>query len=419
MSRMKQLAACVVTVCLTTAGLRAGDAALPRVAVFPLAGDAPVEQREKAAFGLRAKLDRTQAFEVVDGYAMTDLVSGLTTPVDVKTNVAQLKSLAPDAAVILWGSLDKQGGGSVLRLNLFDRRGGENAEPRVFDEAIPNTQDLRFVAEKILASLKDVKPFEHMTEDAITDDDAARRAWDDPANRNLVVNPDFNSAPAAAKSYKHEIRLAATTAPTTRPERVLLDEMGAYDPVQSPTGWHWVLGPKTTPVRFFDALPDTDQVVIYRAPARGGAESNPYLIMNLSRNTAENNGLVARSAFLPIKPNVRYRLAFRYRSDGPTQRVFVKGFTLTPDISGEKTEREIYRRQVPPSGATDGQWKDVTVDLNPQHNTFPVKLLRIDLYAYLSPGQIAFDDVVLKEVGAQTRVAKDDAIDLPVERKRK
>jgi hypothetical protein len=36
--------------------------------------------------------------------------------------------------------------------------------------------------------------------------------------------------------------------------------------------------------------------------------------------------------------------------------------------------------------------------------------LKVDLYAYLSPGRVEFSDVEVKEVGAPTRKAVDDAI---------
>jgi hypothetical protein len=88
----------------------------------------------------------------------------------------------------------------------------------------------------------------------------------------------------------------------------------------------------------------------------------------------------------------------------------VKGFTTAKTIDGKLGEREIYRRQVPPSEKTDGKWVTIVDELNPQHASAKVETLRIDLYAYLHPGVVEFDDVVLKAVGKQTRQMKDDAI---------
>ena len=102
-----------------------------------------------------------------------------------------------------------------------------------------------------------------------------------------------------------------------------------------------------------------------------------------------------------------------YRSDGPTIHPFIKGYIPVPPApgsSGDTGEREIYRRQVPPSGSTHGQWVTVVDDLNPQHPSLTVQYLRVDLYAYLAPGTVEFDDIVIKAVGEQTRHAKDDAL---------
>ena len=123
------------------------------------------------------------------------------------------------------------------------------------------------------------------------------------------------------------------------------------------------------------------------------------LAMNLSKGVAESNGLACLSDAIPIQAGMRYRLSFKYRSDGPTLHVFVKGYTTGKDIAGQPAEREDYRRQVPPSGTTDGQWKTVVCDLTPANPNFPVEHLPVDLYAYLSPGVVMFDDVQLKSIG--------------------
>ena len=47
---------------------------------------------------------------------------------------------------------------------------------------------------------------------------------------------------------------------------------------------------------------------------------------------------------------------------------------------------------------------------------FPVQYLKVDLYAYLHEGVVLFDDVTLKAVGPQNRVAKDKAIKPPATR---
>ena len=78
--------------------------------------------------------------------------------------------------------------------------------------------------------------------------------------------------------------------------------------------------------------------------------------------------------------------------------VFVKGYIKAKDISGEESDLQSYECQVPPSGQTHGDWKTVICDVNPQNVSGAPKFLKIDLYAYLSPGTVMFDDVQLKNV---------------------
>ena len=50
-------------------------------------------------------------------------------------------------------------------------------------------------------------------------------------------------------------------------------------------------------------------------------DGNNVLVMNLSKECAENNGMACLSAPIKIEPNTRYRLSFRYQSDGPKLRL--------------------------------------------------------------------------------------------------
>ncbi len=158
-------------------------------------------------------------------------------------------------------------------------------------------------------------------------------------------------------------------------------------------------------------LPDVDKVCILKVPGEAGNPPHNVLAMNLSKDCAENNGMACLSEFIKIEPKTRYRLQFKYKSEGPSLHVFVKGYTMARSAVGTGVEkRECYKRQVPPSGATGGKWVQVVDDMNPQNPTYPVQYLRIDLYAYLTPGIVEFDDIQLKAVGAITHQQKDDSI---------
>jgi hypothetical protein len=342
----------------------------PKVAVFPLAGTAPVDQRQAVGFSLRAKLDRDGHYEPIDGPTMDDLAGGKTPPLTAAP--ADLVKMAGDEspAVLVWGEMDgdvNTAGGASLHLKLLDTR-EKGAAPKQVDQTLRHPTDMRFAVENVLGALKGVGPFGHPIENAVTDDPAAAALW--KSNPNLVVDGDF------AKSGAWTALLRADK---------------------------YVVGVR-------DILPDTDKVEILRHPdGRGGLQN--VLAMTLSKGVAESNGLACLSAPVPIRPGVRYRLKFRYRSDGPHLHVFVKGYVPGTDLAGASSDVQCYELQVPPSNPTGNKWATVTADLNPQNPVGPPPAtLRVDLYAYLAPGTVMFADVELKAVGRQTRTAVDDAL---------
>ena len=361
-------AVCVLLAVLVAAACPAADVARPRIAFFPLAGTAKEDLRAKVGFSLRAKLDRTGAYEVIDGAKMAEVAGMADEPVTLKTAEPAVRELGAlvKADVLVWGEMT----GNTVKLNILDLRQDKPAV-RAIEKVINEPTDLRFVSEEILETLPGVAKFEHPSEEAVQRDEQAEKLW--ATNPNLVVNGDFAKSANWNAIYQSE----------------------KYIPPAA------------------NQLPRADKVAMVTLAEE---PSSPVLAMRLSRTCAENNGLACLSDAIPIKPDTRYRLSFRYKSDGPRLHVFVKGYTMAENIKGEKAEREIYRRQVPPTAGTNGQWVTVVDELNPQHVAFPVQHLRIDLYAYLSPGLVMFDDVVLKAVGKQTRDARDEAIDKPVTR---
>lgn len=340
----------------------------PRVAILPLSGGATAELKEKVSFSLRAKLDREGTYQAVSGIEAAE-AWGDDPPPTVQSEptgfLVRFKALAP--SIFIYGQLDGTIRDGTLTLAVWDARGGD--APKLVGKHLSAPTDLRFVSEEILTTLARIKPFEHPSEEAVQQDAVAEMMWE--THPNLAPNGGFDQA----------------------------------------SDWEGIYQLERYTVSIQPQPPGPDQVCIWKMP-----QGEQVLAMNLSRTAAENNGLACLSSAIPIEPQTRYRLQFRYRSDGPKLHVFVKGYTRTRNVRGELVEREIYRRQVPPTGATDGQWVVMTDELNPQHQALAVQTLRIDLYAYLHPGQVLFDDIVLKAVGAPTRHATDDAMDQPVTR---
>ncbi|MGA2498086.1 MAG: hypothetical protein ABSH20_10110 [Tepidisphaeraceae bacterium] len=359
---------------LATAAEPAADAAKkPKIAFFPLGGSSKQALRDQIGFALRAKLDRAGKYEVIDGPRMVDLAAESKEAITLDTPADAIKELAKidEPNILVWGQSDPGGGGTTIKLNILDLR-DPAGKPAQVTKVIKQPTDMRFVIEEILETLPGVEKFAHPVEESVWDDAKAQEMW--KKQPNLVYNGDFSE----------------------------------------PGKWEAIYMAEKYPVEISDKLPAVDKVNIYKLVENG--KTNNVLAMNLSKDCAENNGMACLSERIEISSGTRYRLAFRYKSDGPTLHVFVKGYTKAPNIKGEIVDREIYRRQVPPSGPTNGKWVEVVDDLNPQHVAFPVQYLRVDLYAYLGAGSVMFDDVVLKAVGKQTRKAEDDAIKKPVSR---
>jgi hypothetical protein len=282
--------------------------------------------------------------------------------VTLSSTPQQVRELAKqvDAEIVLWGELS----GEKLTMRVLDLRTPESQTHEI-ERAVKEPTDLRFAVEQVLESVQGMAAFEHPVEQRVWDDELSRRLWKE--GPNLLANGGFAAAGKWTGIYQSELYPA---------------------PLQS-------------------EMPPQDKVAIVR---KVGEDGSSALVLHLSKTCAENNGLAALSDPIRIKPETRYRLSYRYRSDGPRLFVFVKGYTLYAGPTGQKMQREIYRRQAPVLQSTDGKWVTIVDDFNPQHVSLPVQELRVDFYSYLHPGTVVIDEAVMKEVGAQTRKGKDDAI---------
>ena len=146
-----------------------------------------------------------------------------------------------------------------------------------------------------------------------------------------------------------------------------------------------------------------------------GRPDNKVIRFTLDREVAENEGLMYYSEPFPIEEGATYRFQCRWRSDGPTLKVFIKCYD--EDETGRR--REVYRSQQNlkaesentrntegdspifaerKSGQSPNTWNTQTEDFTPHHTKYSPKWGRVMLYAYLSPGAVEFDDVVVKQI---------------------
>ncbi|HEY4329270.1 MAG TPA: hypothetical protein VGN88_06010 [Phycisphaerae bacterium] len=138
----------------------------------------------------------------------------------------------------------------------------------------------------------------------------------------------------------------------------------------------------------------------------GGVEGNEYcLMMRMSKHTAENNGLSCESIWIPVENGKKYRFTAEYHSNGPTARLFLKGFAEKADQFSKKDDpetsrREFYRAQILPRKKNTG-WDLIEMDFTPStvKATDPkIEWMRVDLYIYLTAGDVFFDQVTMKKL---------------------
>ncbi len=151
-----------------------------------------------------------------------------------------------------------------------------------------------------------------------------------------------------------------------------------------PKGWDRAAGQQREPL---------GRLVRWTEESSGGdtRAKNCVILFTLDRNVAENEGVMYYSDFFPVEEGAKYRFQCRWRSDGPAAKVFVKCYA--EDESGRR--REVYRSQQNLKGPK-GQWNTQTEDFTPKHTKYAPRWGRIMLYAYLQPGRVEWDDVVVK-----------------------
>jgi hypothetical protein len=132
---------------------------------------------------------------------------------------------------------------------------------------------------------------------------------------------------------------------------------------------------------------------LVRWTSEKGKADNKVVRFTLDRNVAENEGVMYYSDFFPIEEGATYRFQCRWRSTAPAAKVFIKCY----DVDETGRRREVYRSQQNFTGPND-KWNTQTEDFTPKHTKYSPKWGRVMLYAYLSPGEVEFDDVTVKQI---------------------
>ena len=127
-----------------------------------------------------------------------------------------------------------------------------------------------------------------------------------------------------------------------------------------------------------------------------GNPKNRVIRFTLDKNVADNEGVMYYSDWFRVEEGAKYRFQCRWRSDGPAPKVFIKCYD---EVSESLGRREVYRSQQNLNGPT-GAWNTHTEDFTPRHTKYLPEWGRVMLYAYLKPGVVEFDDVIVKQIAA-------------------
>jgi hypothetical protein len=271
---------------------------------------------------------------------------------------------------VIAGSLNNR----TLTLTLYDR--GKQSKISTV-EIPPDNESPKLAFEKVLSDLTRMT-FAHVR-DVEADHSDARAEARFAAAENLVADPGF--------------------------------ELAVKDPKKMATSWERLLeaahdAPPLMTAEAAKTLP-ADHAAIVPATVAGDPKhaDGHVLMMRMSRRVAESNGLAVESTWIPVEQHKKYRFSAQYKSDGPTARIFLKGFAEKADAFGDKNDpeaarREFYRAQVLPRNK-NAAFELIEMDFTPGtlKATDPkIQWIRVDLYVYLHPGDIFFDDIVVKKL---------------------
>jgi hypothetical protein len=215
--------------------------------------------------------------------------------------------------------------------------------------------------------------------------------------------PKVERGTTVPASVSENEKPSAIRAPSARPDRLIAPEAPAVAPTPVP-------GPNL--VRnggFEDGAMGPDFWQPLRPPTFTRVEaSKPHgkvLRFEMPNSIAISTGLKFLGDPIPVEEGKTYYFAIDIRSEAPSVIMFIKGYS---NFRGR--EREIYNRkkEVILDGKK-GDWTHFSMTLTPQspggqkvlaHRGIDlphVEFLRVQLYTYLHPGIVDFDNVWLSE----------------------
>jgi len=153
-----------------------------------------------------------------------------------------------------------------------------------------------------------------------------------------------------------------------------------------------------------------------------GASGNRVIRFTFGAGVGDSTGVMYYSKLFPVEEGAKYRFQCRWRSNGPSPKVFIKCYDMMQSeysaqqgykptqpgraasnpgrgsyVPEEGQFRECYRSQQNLKGPNN-TWNVQVEDFTPKHTKYTPRWGRVMLYAYLGGGVVEFDDVVLKQI---------------------
>ena len=137
----------------------------------------------------------------------------------------------------------------------------------------------------------------------------------------------------------------------------------------------------------------------------GQGNNNHFIRFNIPHDVAVTSGVLYYSDYFPIEEGAMYRFQCRWRSSGPSPKVFIKCYADLPTRFSERAngeakqteKREVYRSQQNLKGPGN-VWNTHTESFTPKHTQYEPRFGRVMLYGYLRQGTLDWDDVIVKQI---------------------
>lgn len=343
------------------------------------------------------KLEREGGFLIPDSMAdVRDLCATNHIKITPDTPLEKVKEVVRgtfDGDVAIWGSVERAPGADAdiydLVLKCVDFSG--SAEPKVIYEKSARTNTVSEIPHLYVKEMLD-KLYQRQEQGPAPPDRLAEENW--LKNPNLVKGGDFQQGSNGV-----------------------------------PLGWESRGGQQREPLgRLVAWVTET------------GNPTNRLIRFTFDQSVGDSTGVMYYSDFFPVTEGAKYRFQCRYRTNGPSPKVFIKCYDVMgseytenptvrttasrspaandarPKATGrsnaksrdyqprgndyvpeEGQRREVYRSQQNLKGPKN-TWNVHTEDFTPKHTKYSPKWGRVMLYAYLGGGVVEFDDVVVKEI---------------------